>query len=88
MMNIGDGLSTFERQRQNTYLRTWTDAEGMTNLRGRFDPVSGAAITSILDQRVEQLFHSGDGEVPVSVAPGIEPNDHRRTPRLSHHLMF
>lgn len=83
-----DGLSTFERQRQNTYLRTWTDAEGMTNLRGRFDPVSGAAITSILDQRVEQLFHSGDGEAPVSVAPGIEPNDHRPAPRLSHQLMF
>ena len=80
------GLSTFERQRQNTYVRTWTDAEGMTNLRGRFDPVSGAAITSILDQRVEQLFHSGDGDVPVSVAPGIEPNDHRRAHALVERL--
>ena len=83
-----DGLSTFERQRQNTYLRTWIEGEGMTNLRGRFDPVSGAAITSVLEQRVDQLFHSGDGDVLVSVAPGIEPNDHRRTPRLSHQLMF
>lgn len=72
-----DGLSTFERQRQNTYLRTWTDTEGMTNLRGRFDPVSGAAIRSVLEQRIDHIFHSGDNEVPVAVAPGIEPNDHR-----------
>ena len=72
-----DGISTFERQRQNTYLRTWTDNEGMTNLRGRFDPVSGAAITAVLERRVEQMFHSGD-DIPVVVAPGIEPNDHRR----------
>lgn len=81
-----DGLSTFERQRQNTYLRTWIDGEGMTNLRGRFDPVSGAAITSVLEQRVDQLFHSGDGDVPVSVAPGIEPNDHRRAHALVERL--
>lgn len=81
-----DGLSAFERQRQNTYLRTWIDGEGMTNLRGRFDPVSGAAITSILEQRVDQLFHSGDGDVPISVAPGIEPNDHRRAHALVERL--
>ena len=81
-----DGLSTFERQRQNTYLRTWIDGEGMTNLRGRFDPVSGAAITSVLEQRVDQIFHSGDSGAPVSVAPGIEPNDHRRAHAMVERL--
>ncbi len=84
-VRIDDGLDTFERQRRSTYLRTWTDDEGMTNLRGRFDPVSGAAITSVLERRVEQMFHSGD-EVPVHVAPGIEPNDHRRALALTERL--
>jgi len=72
-----DGIPTFERQRRSTYLRAWTDDDGMTNLRGRFDPVSGAAITSVLERRVEHMFHSGD-DLPVHVEPGIEPNDHRR----------
>ena len=72
-----DGISTFERQRRSTYLRTWTDDDGMTNLRGHFDPVSGAAIASVLERRVEHMFHSGD-DLPVHVEPGIEPNDHRR----------
>ena len=82
-----DGLSTFQRQCQNTYLRTWTDNEGMTNLRGRFDPISGAAIVNTLERRVEQLFHSGDRHEPVDVAPGIEPNDHRRARALVDRLV-
>ena len=81
-----DGISTFERQRQNTYLRTWTDNEGMTNLRGRFDPISGAAIVNSLERRVEQIFHSGDRHEPIDVAPGIEPNDHRRARALVDRL--
>jgi len=81
-----DGLSTFQRQCQNTYLRTWTDNEGMTNLRGRFDPISGAAIVNSLERRVEQIFHSGDRHEPIDVAPGIEPNDHRRARALVDRL--
>lgn len=71
-----DGLSTFESQRRNTTLRTWTDDDGMFNLRGRFDPVSGAAIASSIERRKEQMFHSGTSTESVDVAPGIEPNDH------------
>jgi len=81
-----DGLSTFQRQRQNTYLRTWTDNEGMTNLRGRFDPISGAAIVNTLERRLEQIFHSGDRHEPIELAPGIEPNDHRRARALVDRL--
>lgn len=80
-----DGISEFERQRRHTYLRTWTDTEGMVQLRGRLDPVSGAALVNSVERRKEQMFHSArghgtvDGPVdgPVDVAPGIEPNDHR-----------
>lgn len=71
-----DGISEFERQRRNTYLRTWTDGEGMVQLRGRLDPVSGAALVNSIERRKEQMFHSGD-DVVTEVAPGIEPNDHR-----------
>ena len=72
-----DGLSEFQRQCRSTYLRSWTDHDGMVQLRGQFDPVSGAALVSAIERRKEQMFHSGDKEVPVDVAPGIEPNDHR-----------
>lgn len=71
-----DGLSVFEHQRRSTSLRTWTDDEGMLNLRGRFDPVSGAALASSIERRKEQMFHTGEAPTRVDVAPGIEPNEH------------
>lgn len=77
-----DGLAVFERQQRETYLKTWTDREGMTQLRGQFDPVSGAALATLIEQQKERMFHSGDRDVPVNVAPGIEPNDHRRAQAL------
>jgi hypothetical protein len=39
--------------------------------------LANGSITSVLERRVEQMFHAGD-DIPVVVAPGIEPNDHRR----------
>jgi hypothetical protein len=72
------GLAEFERQRRSTYLRTWNDADGMLHLRGAFDPERGSVLLSRLERRMEAMFHSGDREVSVVVAPGIEPNDHRR----------
>lgn len=72
------GLSRFERQRRATYLKIWSDAEGMVQVRGAFDPERGTVLAARLDARVEALFHSGDKGSPVEVMPGIEPNDHRR----------
>ncbi|NCZ70571.1 MAG: HNH endonuclease, partial [Actinobacteria bacterium] len=76
------GLALFEQQQRQTYIKTWTDHEGMLQVRGQFDPISGAAFTSLVEQQKERMFHSGDREVPVNVAPGIEPNDHRRAHAL------
>ncbi len=76
------GLATLERQQRETYLKTWTDHDGMVQVRGQFDPINGAAFSSLLEQQKERMFHSGDRDVPVVVAPGIEPNEHRRAHAL------
>ncbi|MEY3341903.1 MAG: hypothetical protein RLZZ269_1814 [Actinomycetota bacterium] len=73
-----DGLSRLERQRRCTHLRTWIDSDGMFHLRGQFDPVSGTAVSAVIERTKERLFHSGDAKHHVDVAPGIEPNDHLR----------
>jgi hypothetical protein len=72
------GISRFEKQRRQTFLRHWIDADGMTNLFGKFDPERGSVVTALLDAGVEALFHSGDSEVPIECDSSIEPNDHRR----------
>jgi hypothetical protein len=72
------GVSRFEKQRRQTFLRHWVDAEGMTNLFGKFDPERGSIVAALLDAGVEALFHSGDSEVPIECDSSIEPNDHRR----------
>jgi len=51
-----DGLDRLERQRRDTRLSSWVDGEGMWNLRGRFDPVTGVKLASKLDTAVEALF--------------------------------
>lgn len=70
-----DGLSTLDRQRRSTYLKIWNDADGMTHLRGAFDPESGAALQGAITRRVESMFHSGD---EVAVMPWVEPNEYRQ----------
>jgi len=72
------GVSRFEKQRRQTFLRHWIDADGMTNLFGKFDPERGSVVAALLDAGVEAMFHSGDGEVPIDCDSSIEPNDHRR----------
>ena len=72
------GVSRFEKQRRQTFLRHWVDAEGMTNLFGKFDPERGSIVAALLDAGVEAMFHSGDGEDPIDCDSSIEPNDHRR----------
>jgi hypothetical protein len=51
-----DGMARLERQRRATRLRTWTDADGMWCLSGRFDPVTGVQLAARLDTAVDALF--------------------------------
>ena len=71
------GLAAFERQRRSTYLKLWLDSDGMTQVRGAFDPVAGAALQGAIDREVERMFHSGDCPAAEAVMPWIEPNENR-----------
>ena len=46
------GVSRFEKQRRQTFLRHWVDADGMTNLFGKFDPERGSVVSALLDAGV------------------------------------
>ena len=52
----GDGMDRLERQRRATRLRSWVDEEGMWNVRGRFDPLTGVRLDAKLHATVEALF--------------------------------
>ena len=77
-----DGLSTFERQKRETFFKMRTEADGCLSVSGKFDPISASILKSKIGRFVETLFHSGDKEVPVEVMPWIEPNDHRQAQAL------
>jgi hypothetical protein len=77
-----DGLSTFERQKRETYFKMRTEADGCLSVSGKFDPISASILKSKIGRLVETMFHSGDKEVPVDVMPWIEPNDHRQAQAL------
>ena len=77
-----DGLSTFERQRRETFFRMRNEADGCLSVSGKFDPISASILKSKIGRLVESMFHSGDKEVPVEVMPWIEPNDHRQAQAL------
>ena len=51
-----DGMDTLERQRRATTLRTWVDLDGMWNVRGRFDPVTGVKLDARLTDSLHALF--------------------------------
>ena len=51
-----DGIDRLTRQQRNTRLRTWTDAEGMWCLSGRFDPITAIKVSARVDTAVETLF--------------------------------
>ena len=77
-----DGLSTFERQKRETYFKMRNEADGCLSVSGKFDPISASILKSKIGRLVENMFHSGDKEVPVEVMPWIEPNDHRQAQAL------
>jgi len=79
---VDDGLSTLQRQQRETFFSMRTDEEGCLLVRGKFDPVSAAVLTSKVGCLVEAMFHSGDREVPVDVMAWVEPNDHRQAHAL------
>ena len=77
-----DGLSTFERQKRETFFKMRTEADGCLSVSGKFDPISASILKSKIGRFVETMFHAGDKEVPVEVMPWIEPNDHRQAQAL------
>ena len=77
-----EGLSTFERQKRETFFKMRNEADGCLSVSGKFDPISASILKSKISRLVENMFHSGDKEVPVDVMPWIEPNDHRQAQAL------
>jgi hypothetical protein len=77
-----DGLSTFERQKRETFFKMRNESDGCLSVSGKFDPISASILKSKIGRLVENMFHSGDKEVPVEVMPWIEPNDHRQAQAL------
>lgn len=74
-------MEILDRQRRATSLRSWVDAEGMWNLRGRFDPLTGVKIDARLRATVETLF----AESTPATCPDdpIEKQHHLRALALS-----
>ena len=77
-----DGMSTFERQKRETFFKMRIEADGCLLVNGKFDPISASILKSKIGRFVEAMFRSGDKEVPVEVMPWIEPNDHRQAQAL------
>lgn len=78
------GVAHFEHQRRSTHAKKWTDRDGMMRWIAAFDPESGARFDACIERQVEIMFHSGDRDIALDVAPGIDPNDHRRALALLH----
>jgi hypothetical protein len=55
-MQQGDGMDRLERQQRAVRLKRWTDADGMVNWRGQFDPVTALKLDGQLQAAIEALF--------------------------------
>ena len=56
-----DGMGRLEHQRSRRYAKIKTDlTDGMVVLYGRFDPITGARITSVLSQKMDELWREED----------------------------
>lgn len=64
-LDQSDGEERLDRQRRATRLRTWTDDDGMWNLKGRFDPNLGKDIA----RRIATATGSKFAEQTPSTAP-------------------
>ena len=57
-----NGEGRLERQRRATRMRSWVDGEGMWNVTGRFDPVTGVRLDARIRSAVETLFNDASPE--------------------------
>jgi hypothetical protein len=80
-LQTDDGMDRLERQRRATRLSTWVDPDGMWNLRGRFDPVTGVTLAAKLDTTVETLF--AERTPDTTPADPIEKQHHLRALALA-----
>ena len=56
-----DGIGKLEHQRSQRYAKIKTDPDdGMTVLYGRFDPITGARIESVLSRKMDELWRDED----------------------------
>lgn len=79
-----DGRSRLERQRRATTLSTWIDDEGLWNLRGRFDPLTGVRLSRRLDDALEALF--AEATPPTCPGDPVEKQKHLRALALARLL--
>ena len=58
-----DGEAEYQRRRARRWLRLWDGDDGMTHLRGEFDPVTGERIRNRLEAEARRLrsIDTGDG---------------------------
>ena len=71
-----DGMERLERQRGATSMSTWTDDDGMWNLRAKFDPLTGVKLSNAIDRGLNALFAE---TVPESCpADPVEKQKHLR----------
>ncbi len=77
-------IEEFARQRRATRLSTWVDPDGMWNLRGRFDPLTGVKLAARLDSAVDTLF--ADTTPDTAPTDPIEKQHHLRALALAHLL--
>ena len=55
-LQTDNGEARLARQQRNVRLSTWTDPDGMWNLRGRFDPATAIRLAARLDTTRDTLF--------------------------------
>jgi len=51
-----DGMEKLQRQRRATTMSSWTDNDGMWNLRAKFDPLSAVTLNRRIENMVDTLF--------------------------------
>jgi len=80
-LQAADGLDTLDRQRRATSLRTWVDLEGMWNIKGRFDPLTGVRLDARIRESLEALFATSTPDT-CPTDPGAK-QDHLRALALA-----
>ncbi|MEM1333287.1 MAG: HNH endonuclease [Actinomycetota bacterium] len=73
-LDRSDAESRLDRQRRATRLSTWTDGDGMVNLRGRFDPDLGRSISRAI-AGVRRSIDAGELP-PTAPSDPIERSKH------------